>query len=173
MAAAIPGDRAVNLQHWALAILCAWLILTSPWIALLRRVPADAGFLDRSHVLLGLVASALALTYAIGCTRAGRSRLYFPWLSGQPGVAFRELRGLARGQIPAAEGGGLFGLIEGLLLLLLLATAATGAAWYLMQGHGEVLAVRGWHILLARWLTAAIVLHVVSVSLHLVDFVRD
>jgi hypothetical protein len=86
---------------------------------------------------------------------------------------WRDLRGLLHGRIPAAEGGGLFGLIEGLLLLALLATAMTGAAWYLTQGSAEALAWRGHHALAVRGLATLFVLHAVSASLHLLDFLRD
>ena len=166
-------EKLAARQHLAVALLCTWLIATSPWIAMLRRVPRDAGFLDYSHVVLGFVALAFAISYTITCVRGGRWRLYFPWLAGQFGGVGRDLGGLLRGRIPAAEGGGLFGMIEGLLLVLLLATAITGAAWFAMQGSEAALAWRGQHIFAARGLVAFFVLHVVTVSLHLVDFIRE
>jgi hypothetical protein len=160
-------------QHLALLLLTLWLLLTSPWIAMYRRLPADAGWLAYAHVVLGLATLALTATYLWTCCRGGRWRLYFP--VGRPRLkeVGRDLRGLLRGRIPAAEGGGLFGLIEGLLLLALLATAITGAAWYLTQGSAEALAWRSQHALAVRALVALLVLHTVSVSLHLLDFLRD
>jgi cytochrome b561 len=166
-------ERLAARQHVAVALLATWLIATSPWIAMLRRVPREAGFLNYSHVVLGFVTLAIAITYTVRCTRAGRWRLYFPWLAGQLGAAGRDASGLLRGRIPAAEGGGLFGLIEGLLLLLLLATAFTGAAWFATQGSQEALAWRSHHIFAARGLVAFFLLHVITVSLHLIDFIRD
>ena len=167
-------EKRAARQHLAVALLSTWLIATSPWIAMLRRVPSEAGFLDYSHVVLGFVAGDRPrITYTVTCTRAGRWRLYFPWLAGQFGAVGRDVSGLLRGRIPAAEGGGLFGLIEGLLLVLLLATAVTGAVWFAMQGSQEALAWRGHHIFAARALVAFFVLHVVTVSLHLIDFIRD
>lgn len=83
------------------------------------------------------------------------------------------MAGLLLGRIPAAEGGGLFGFIEGLLLLALVATAVTGAAWFLAQGSSEALAWRASHVFAARGLIGLLALHVVTVSLHLLDFVRD
>jgi len=56
---------------------------------------------------------------------------------------------------------------------LLLATAVTGAVWFAMQGSQEALAWRSHHIFAARGLVAFFVLHVVTVSLHLIDFIRD
>lgn len=166
-------ERLSGRQHLAVALLSTWLILTSPWVAMLRAIPRSAGFLDYSHVALGFVTLLGAITYSVSCTRAGRWRLYFPWAAGQLGAVGRDLRGLLRGRIPAAEGGGLFAVIEGALLVLLLATAVTGAAWFFTQGSSDALAWRGCHVHAARWLAGMIVVHVVTVSLHLLDFVRD
>jgi uncharacterized membrane-anchored protein len=74
---------------------------------------------------------------------------------------------------PASEGGGLFAMIEGLLLLALLAAAGTGAAWLLTQGSEAVFMWRGYHIVAARCVAGLLVLHVVAVSLHFIDLVRD
>jgi hypothetical protein len=160
-------------QHLFVALLSAWLILTSPWISMLRRMPAGAAWLDYAHVGLGLLALPISITYAVTCCRGGGWRLYFPLLAGQMGAVVRDLGGLARGRIPSAEGGGLFALIEGLLLLALLVTAATGAAWFALQGTTEALAWRQWHLYAARGLAGLVLLHVVTVSLHLVDLARE
>jgi len=160
-------------QHLLLALLSAWLLLTSPWVHMFRRIPRNAGFLDYSHIVLGLVVVLLAITFTIACTRLGRWRMYFPWLSGELGLVARDLRGLARREVPTAEGGGLFALIEGLLLLALLATALTGLAWLLTQGSAEALVWRYNHALAARGMAVLLVLHIVSVSMHLLDFIRE
>jgi hypothetical protein len=115
----------------------------------------------------------LALAYARTCTRDGRWQLYFPFVPGQIDNVGRDLAGLLRGRVPASEGGGLFGLIEGLLLVLLIVTAVTGVAWLLTQGSVESLAWRGYHILAARGLIGLLVLHVLSVAAHLLDLLRD
>ncbi len=166
-------ERLAGRQHLAVALLSAWLILTSPWVAMLRAVARNASLLDYSHVALGFVTLFLAITYTVSCTRAGRWRQYFPWAAGEVGTVGRDIGGLLRGRIPVAEGGGLFALIEGVLLVLLLGTAATGAAWYFTQGSSEAIAWRASHIHAARWLAGTIVLHVFTVSLHLLDLVRD
>jgi cytochrome b561 len=163
----------VDRQHVAVALLSLWLICTSPWIAMLRRIPAGAGWLDYVHVTLGFVTLLLATTYTWSCTRAGRWHLYFPWTPAGLGAVGRDLAVLLRGRVPAAEGGGLFGFIEGLLLITLALTAATGAGWFFTQGVGDALAWREYHIFAARGLIGLLVLHVVTVSLHLLDFVRD
>ena len=160
-------------QHLVLALLSAWLIVTSPWVHMFRRIPANAGFFDYSHIALGLAALLLTATFMVSCTRRGRWRLYFPWLSGDVGQAGRDLRGLLRREVPTAEGGGLFAMIEGLLLLALLATAVTGGAWLLTAGSADAVGWRSYHILAARGMIALLVLHIASVSLHLLDFIRE
>jgi len=167
------SERFDNAQHATLALLSLWLIGSSPWIALYRRVPQGAGWLDHAHVVLGFAALLLAVSYAWSCSRQGRWRLYFPWTPRSFGGVASDLGGLLRGRIPAAEGGGLFGLIEGLLLVALLLTAASGAGWYFAQGTGGVLEWREFHACAAHGLVVLIVLHVVTVAAHLVEFVRD
>jgi cytochrome b561 len=167
------SEQSDNRQHFAVAALSLWLIGTSPWIAMFRRIPAGAGWLDYGHVALGFVTLLLAISYTFACTRQGRWRLYFPWTPRLIGGPARDLRGLLRGQVPAAEGGGLFGLIEGLLLVALTLTAASGAAWFFTQGSGDALTWREFHLYAARSMIGLLVLHVVTVSLHLLDFVRD
>jgi hypothetical protein len=167
-----PGRRAAR-QHLLLALSSAWLILTSPSVHMFRRIPRNASLLDHSHIVLGLVVFALALTFTFSCTRLGRWRLYFPWLAGRPGPVGRDLRGLLRRQVPTAEGGGLFATIEGLLLAALVAIAATGAAWLLVQGSDEAVDWRHCHILAARGMIALLMLHIIAASLHLLDFIRE
>lgn len=165
--------RVAERQHLLVALLSGWLILTSPWVHMLRRIPGNAGFVDWAHVVLGLAAAVLAVTFTLSCSRQGRWRLYFPWLTGSLGQVNSDLRGLLRGEVPTAEGGGLFALVEGLLLLALLATAATGCAWLLVQGSAAAVDWRGYHILAARGMIALLVLHVIAVSLHLLAFLRE
>lgn len=165
--------RLAYRQHLLLALLAAWLLLTSPGVHMFRRIPGNAGWLDYAHVGLGLAATALAVTFTISCTRLGRWRLYFPWLAGDLGQVWRDLRGLLRREVPTAEGGGLFALIEGLLLLALVATAVTGVLWLLTQGSAEAVSWRHYHILAARGMIVFLVLHILSVSLHLLDFIRE
>jgi hypothetical protein len=166
-------EATTDRQHLVVAAMSLWLILTSPWVSLLRRIPSGAGWLDYAHVFVGCVLLVLALTYTWTCTRGGRWQLYFPYAPAQIGNVGRDLAGLLRGRIPASEGGGLFGLIEGLLLVLLVTTAATGVAWLLTQGSAEALAWRGYHILAARGLVGLLVLHVLTVAAHLLDLLRD
>lgn len=156
--------------HFAAAVVVAWLIVTSPWVALLHRIPSGAGWLALAHVAVGFVGLGVAAAYSIACVRAGGWRLYFPWVAGTLAPVRRDLSGLLRGQLPTAEGGGLFAMIEGLLLIALALTALTGAAWFLAQGTEAALDWRAGHIVAARALTGLLVLHVLAVASHVRDF---
>jgi hypothetical protein len=169
---AAGGGKLARRQHLLLALLAGWLVLTSPWISMLRKVPTEAGFWNYSHLVAGGTCLLVAVTYLAACARGGGWRLYFPWLAGQWSATSRDVRELVRGQIPAAEGGGLFGMIEGLALLALLAAALTGGAWFATQGSDAALEWRAFHIVAARIMVGLVVAHVVSVSLHLVELVR-
>lgn len=171
-----PSAALGNLRdrlHLLVTLLAAWLILTSPWVSMLRRLPPEPGLLDRAHVWLGLATLPLALVYLYDCVRGGAWRQNFPWLPGQWGGVAADLRGLVRGRIPPAEGGGLFGAIAGLTLLALLVTVVTGTGWFWAQGSAAALDWRAAHIHSAHALTGLAVAHVVTVSLHLLDFLRD
>jgi len=166
-------DRLVNPLHLLIALACAWLVASSPWIGMYQALPDEPGAIDLSHVVLGLAMLPLGIVYFAACTMGGRWRLYFPWVAGQFGDIVRDLRGVFTGQRPGSEGGGLFAAIEGLLLLALLATALTGALWFLGRGTEGAIAWRWHHIIAARGLIGLMVLHVVAVSLHFVDLIRD
>ncbi len=165
--------KLADRQHLLLAVMAAWLIMTSPWVMMLRRIPASAGFLDYVHVILGFISLGLAVAYVPTTLRLGGWRPYFPWAAGEFGPVVRDLGGLLRGRLPSAEGGGLFAAIQGLLMALLLATAATGAGWFFTQDSHAAIAWRDWHIGLA-WTTAGLLLlHLLAASLHVLDFFGD
>lgn len=165
--------RLARSQHSLVAILSAWLILTSPWMHMYRTVPRNAGLLGYGHVALGMIVLAMAVTFTISCTRQGQWRVYFPWLAGTLAPVGRDLRALWRLEVPTAEGGGLFALIEGFLLLAVLATGVTGAAWLVVQGSAEAVTLRHYHIIAVRGMIALLVLHIVAVSTHVLDFIRE
>jgi cytochrome b561 len=158
-----------NRLHAVVVALCAWLFVTSPWVSMLRRIPAAAGWLDWSHVALGFAALTMGVVYARACTRDGGWRSYFPWLAGEVRAAARDVGGLFRRRLPSAEPGGLFAVIEGLLLLALLVVGVTGAAWFVLQGSDEAVVCRGVHVVSARVLLGLIVAHVLAVASHLFE----
>ncbi len=141
-----------NRLHIAVTLLALWLVATSPWVSMLRRVPAGAGFFDYAHMVVGVVALVVGILYGLVIVRGGRWKLYFPL---------------------AADGGGLFGYIEGLLLVALVTAGMSGVVWFLLQGSDAALTWRMLHIVLARILIVAGLLHVLAVASHLLDFVRD
>lgn len=159
--------------HSALALAALWLIGSSPWLAMFTTLPEPAGALNLSHLILGFAVLPLALLFSAACTLGGGWRLYFPWLVGEFAQTARDLAGLARGERPLSEGGGLFATLEGLLLVALLATAASGAAWFLAQGSEVVVSLWQWHKLAARVCTALLVLHIAAAALHWVDLIRN
>lgn len=166
------GERGSTWLHATLAVLAIVLVATSPWIALRRSIPDDASVLDWAHVVLGVLAVPLALAYAATCVRAGGWRELYPWLSGRLGAVGADLAGLVRARIPTAEGGGLFALLKGLVLLAVLAVALTGLGWLCVQGSADAFAWRHWHLYAARTFVALLVAHVIAVALHVVALAR-
>jgi hypothetical protein len=155
--------------HLAAVVPGAWLVFTSPWVSLLRRITANAGVFDWAHVVVGFGVLLVGLLYTGACSRGGRWRLYFPWLAGNVRPAARDVANLLRGRLPSAEVGGLFATIVGLLLLALLVVGLTGAGWFVLQGSAEALACRDAHIVAARVLIGLVVAHVLAVATHLVE----
>lgn len=166
-------DRLVNPLHLLIAIACTWLLASSPWIGLYHALPEDPGLVDLAHVVLGLTLLPLGLVYFAACTAGGRWRLYFPWAAGQFGVLGADVAGVLKLQRPGSEGGGLFATIEGLLLIALLAAAASGTLWFATRGEDAAVLWRSHHIVAAHVFGGLLVAHVVAVSLHLLDLVRD
>lgn len=166
-------DRLTNPLHLVIALAGSGLVAASPWLGIYDRLPESPGVINGSHVVIGLALLPLCVAYFAACTLGGRWRLYFPWFCGQAGSVVGDLAGLCRGQRPGSEGGGLFATIEGLLLFALLAAAGSGAAWFVTQGFDTAMLWRGHHIIAARCFAGLLLLHIVAVSLHLLDLVRD
>lgn len=162
-------DALTSRLHLIAVAVCAWLIFTSPWVAMLRRIPTAAGVLDYAHVGVGGAGLLVALAYTAACVRRGRWRTYFPWAAGDFRACARDVAGLLKGRLPSAEGGGLFAVIEGLLLLGLLVAGLTGAAWFVTQGSDAALQWRDVHVVASRVLIGLIVAHVIAVATHLLD----
>ncbi len=143
-------ESTTNRLHTALAVLALWLVATSPWVSMLRRIPSGAGFFDYAHVALGWLALVIGLVYAVALLGGSRWKQYVP-----------------------GKAAGITGVIEGLLLVAIVATGVTGAVWFLLQGSSDAIAWRGWHILAARALIGVGIAHVLAVASHLLDLVRD
>ena len=166
-------DRLADSQHLVVLLLSLWLVLTSPWITMRKGIPESAGFLDWAHVALGLVLVPLSITYFATNVLGGRWREYFPWLAGDFSGLTKDLAGIPKGRLPQPGGAGLFSLIEGLVLVLLVAAALTGLGWFLLEGSRAAMAWRDWHIVTADVLVAGMILHAVAASLHLLEFLLE
>ncbi len=166
-------ERLAGALHLTLAVSVVWLLASSPWLRMYRHLPAAAGFVNLSHVVLGLTVALLVPIYLAHNSLGQRRQLCFPWLTGHMGAVARDIAGLAHGRLPAAEGGGLLAMLEGLLLLSLLATGLTGTGWLLVQGSEAAAAWCDVHVLCARVFAGLLLAHLLGVSLHLLDFVRD
>lgn len=166
-------DRLGRTQHWLVALISIWLIGTSPWISMRRIVPESATSWDYAHIGLGLALAVLAVTYLLTNLVEGRWRQYFPWATGNLSEVRSDLAGIARAKIPSAGGAGLFPVIQGMLLIVLLATALSGLGWLLADGSRAALAWREWHMIVANVFAWLIAIHVIASALHLLDFVRD
>ena len=166
-------DQTSWTQHWLAAALSVWLIVTSPWISMRRIVPENPAFWDWTHIIFGLALVAIGIIYLATNLIDGRWRERFPWAAGNLSEVKSDLKAIAKLKVPSAGGAGLFSLIQGLLLVLLLATAATGLGWLLADGSRAALAWREWHILVANIFAWLLALHVVASTLHLLDFLRD
>jgi cytochrome b561 len=165
-------DRAVRLLHTAAIAAGLVLYAGSPWIAMLRRLPREASFFDYAHVAAGTFALVVAFAFLLTGLLAGRWREYFPWASGQLAAVGRDVAGLLRGRMPSGEGAGLNSALKGFVLLAMLGTAATGAAWYLQQGADAALACRAAHASLAHALAALVVLHAATALAHVIELAR-
>lgn len=163
-------DRAGRLQHWLVALPALWLVLTSPWIGMRRIVPDSATFWDRVHIGLGLALTVLAVTYLVTNVIDGRWRQHFAWLAGNLSEVRSDFNAIVRLRVPSADGAGLFAVIQGLLLLLLLAAALTGVGWLMADGARVALVWREWHIVSADCFAWLLVVHVLASALHLLDF---
>jgi len=165
--------RWVHVQHGLLILLIGWLYVTSPWVHLYNRIPPSPSFWVWSHLILGMIALVLTVTFTVTCLAQGRLRQYFPWAFGRFRLLFSDLAGLVRLRIPSNEAGGLFDVIKGLLLLALLATAITGGLWWWTEGSRAAIAWRGWHLDAARYLMILLILHILATIAHLIDFMRQ
>ncbi len=163
----------VQYQHLILLLLTAFLIMTSGWVVLGRSLRANASIWDLCHVYLGLVSSVFAISFFITNLAKGKWRQYYPWLILDFSQIKQDLVGLPKGEIPVAGGKGIFSLVEGLGMLLLLGVSITGVLWFVFQGEPVALEWRSYHQLFAKGFIIFILIHIVFACLHLLDFIRD
>ncbi len=166
-------QRWIHIQHGLLILLLAWLIATSPWVHLYNRIPPSPTFWVWAHLILGVVVLVLTVSFTVTALVQGRLRQYFPWAFGRFRPLISDLVGLFRLKIPDNEGGGLFSVIKGLLLLSLLAVGITGLMWLWTVGTRDAVAWRGWHVDSVKVMVVFLALHILATIAHIVHFMRQ
>lgn len=149
------------------------LVCSSPWIFMGRRIPDNASFWDYLHVYLGLACTVLGILFLLSNTLRGKWHQYFGWLAGDWTQLKQDVVGLAKGKFPVAGGKGLFSAIEGIGMLLLVATGVTGLVWFIVQGTPTALTWRGYHQVFAQAFIGFLILHLVLAASHILDFIRQ
>lgn len=163
----------VEYQHVLIIILSAFLISTSGWIMMGRSLRASASIWDYLHVYLGLMAAGLSISMLVSNCIKGKWRQFFPWLVLDFSHLIKDISGLCKGKLPAAGGRGLFSIIEGIGILLLVGVGFTGVLWYCLQGSSDALFWRSNHIVFAQGFMGFILIHIICAGLHLLDFIRN
>lgn len=161
-----------HLHVW-LATCCAVLVCTSPWIFIGRSLRKNASFWDYLHVYLGLVCTVLALLFLLHNTFNGKWRSYFGWLVGDWAQLKQDIAGVIKGKFPVAGGKGLFSVVEGIGMLLLVATGLTGVVWFVYQGTPIATDWRGYHIICAQAFIGFLIVHIVLAATHIIEFIRQ
>lgn len=166
-------NKIIEYQHLLLILLSLFLILTSSWIVMGRSIRPNASVWDYLHVYLGMVVAGLSVPMLLANVTKGKWRQFFPWLMGDFAQLSRDICGLKRGNIPAAGGRGLFSVIEGIGLILLLFVSFTGVMWFVTQGSSEALNWRSYHQSSAHGFIGFMLVHCICVAAHLIDLVRN
>ncbi|MGL4714057.1 MAG: cytochrome b/b6 domain-containing protein [Shewanella sp.] len=159
--------------HLWVVICCILLVCTSPWVFMARSMGANASFWDYLHVYLGLVCALLGLLFLLSNTLNGNWRTYFGWALGDGAQVKADLVGLTKGKLPITGGKGVLSAIEGLGMLLLLATGLTGVGWFVYQGTPISMEWRGYHQFFAQGFIGFLILHMMLAATHIIEFIRQ
>lgn len=172
--------KVTQIFDFVLARLHLWIVLsvgllvcTSPWIFIGRSLRANASIWDYLHVYLGLIAAALGILFLLRNSIQGKWHQYFAWLVGDWGQLIQDIKGLFKGKLPVAGGKGLFSTVEGIGMLLLVATGMTGALWFFYQGTSLAMTWRGYHQICADVFIGFLVVHLVLAASHIIEFIRQ
>ncbi|QYJ79557.1 cytochrome b/b6 domain-containing protein [Shewanella acanthi] len=159
--------------HLLIVLSCTLLVCTSPWILIGKNLRNQASAWDYLHVYLGLVCAALALLFLLRNTLQGKWHQYYAWLVGDWSQLGADIKGLFKGRLPVAGGKGLFSAIEGIGMLLLLATGLSGVFWFAYQGSAAALEWRAYHQIFADIFVGFLVVHLVLAISHIIEFIRQ
>ncbi|MGL5668946.1 MAG: cytochrome b/b6 domain-containing protein [Shewanella sp.] len=174
------SEKLTQALGFLLARLHVWIVLsstllvcTSPWIFIGRSLRANASTWDYLHVYLGLICAVLGSLFLLRNTLQGKWHQYFAWLVGDWGQLAQDIKGLFKGKLPVAGGKGLFSTVEGIGMLLLVATGVTGAIWFIYQGTPLAMTWRGYHQICADFFIGFLVVHLVLAATHIIEFIRQ
>ncbi|MCL1119132.1 cytochrome b/b6 domain-containing protein [Shewanella seohaensis] len=166
-------DFVLARLHLWIVLSVGLLVCTSPWIFIGRSLRANASIWDYLHVYLGLIATALGILFLLRNSIQGKWHQYFAWLVGDWGQLIQDVKGLFKGKLPVAGGKGLFSTVEGIGMLLLVATGMTGALWFFYQGTPLAMTWRGYHQVCADVFIGFLVVHLVLAASHIIEFIRQ
>lgn len=155
--------------HALVLVMSVILVCTSPWVLIGRQLSANAGFWSHFHVYGGLITACLALLFAIKVCLKGQWRQFFPWLLLDFNQVNTDLVGILTGKIPVAGGKGLFSVIEGIGVILLLLVAVSGVVWYLVD-PSDALVWRSYHQVLGQCFIGFMIIHLLLALVHIKDF---
>ncbi|MGZ9899319.1 cytochrome b/b6 domain-containing protein [Shewanella gaetbuli] len=161
--------RLESKLHVLVLVFSVLLVVTSPWILIGRQLSSRSGFWDYFHVYGGVVAAVLAVLFAVKVCLKGQWKQFFPYLVGDFSQLKAEFKGVAKGKLPVSGGKGLFSIIEGIGVVLLVLVSVTGILWYIVD-PSDALTWRSYHKLFAQGFIGFLIVHVLLALLHIKDF---
>ncbi|WP_144210784.1 cytochrome b/b6 domain-containing protein [Shewanella donghaensis] len=159
--------------HVIVITLSVFLVVTSPWIIIGRRLRSNASIWDNLHVYVGLIAAVFGLLFLIKNVLNSHWRQFFPWLSLDFSQCVDEIKQLKHGKLPSSGGKGIFSVVEGIGLVLMALVSITGIVWFMTQGSSDALVWRKYHILFAQGFVGFLAIHIVFAMFHIIDMVRN
>lgn len=159
--------------HVWIVICCTLLVCTSPWIFIGRSLRNQASVWDYLHVYLGLFCAVLGILFLVRNALQGKWRLYFGWLMGDWAELKQDIVGSARGKLPVAGGKGLLSTVEGVGMLLLVATGLTGVGWFVYQDTAIAMEWRAYHQIFAQAFIGFLIVHMLLAATHIIEFIRQ
>lgn len=159
--------------HKVLILACSYLIFTSPWVFMARKLMPKTTWWNTAHVYLGLFTALLSLFFIISNLSHGKWKLFFPWLCADIKPLLTDIFNIFKGRMPMSGGCGLFSCIEGLGLIALFGTGLTGTFWFFTQGTADALFWRGIHINFAMGFIVYFIIHIICALSHLIEFLKN
>lgn len=169
----ISLDKICKKLHLGLIFFTMFLVISSPWLFMARKLMPSSSWVNVSHVYLGLVTAILSVLFLLLHSINGRWRQFFCWLDGDISQLKADLFGLFKGRLPVAGGKGLFTTIEGLGLLALVTTGITGSLWFFYQGTADAMFWRQVHINCAYAFIGYLCVHILCAISHIWTFIKN